>query len=571
MGVYTFNTSARLTALGILLNLSFNTSLIKEIHQKGGTLYILNELFQSENPEAKVSAAELLHVLMNSPSQGPGICEVMRSYLPNSVINALLAGECRNMLNWSKEQAKSKVKKEVEERFKTQQENTEIFWINHGICIDILEGAENHVEESKAGVETEAEVENTKRRRNSPAGHQKRKKSSLESMTAEGIEAVVDRVDGKEETQTLRESLSECALKLKQFRDEMPTSRDFSKLAEEVMLAKNDQANPLNVYPPDIKRNMYADIVSYAMTNMQTTVNMFLTAETDFSKYPLSEQVPQIGYQISLLLLGSSANHHHSNALARVKSVTAKSYGMSNRGLQVDSKVGHCLGREAYYFARDQHVVYGNALVQRFAAGGLATLCIDNCNWTLKNSDVQNNVTVGYASFSKGFEVGDQSDELTLTDTLKLFNPDVLDMNSEVNKEYRKVLDAIANSIIGNFIKNNGGPLFGFFKSFYPDHYEHEQCKTAHGRSQLYLQNIIPWDPNITPEMVEVLFRLQDFYLFCISCAVGEPELFRRDVEVMKDVKKSKEERISAQDSVFRICSELGLMIVTGDQLTCER
>ena len=120
-------------------------------------------------------------------------------------------------------------------------------------------------------------------------------------------------------------------------------------------------------------------------------------------------------------------------------------------------------------------------------------------------------------------------------------------MNSEVNKEYRKVLDAIANSIIGNFIKNNGGPLFGFFKSFYPDHYEHEQCKTAHGRSQLYLQNIIPWDPNITPEMCEVLFRLQDFYLFCISCAVGEPKLFRRDVEVMKDVKKSKEERRKPQ------------------------
>jgi hypothetical protein len=71
--------------------------------------------------------------------------------------------------------------------------------------------------------------------------------------------------------------------------------------------------------------------------------------------------------------------------------------------------------------------------------------------------------------------------------------------------------------------------------------------------------------------MCEVLFRLQDFYLFCISCAVGEPELFRRDVEVMKDVKKSKEERISAQDSVFQICSELGLMVVTGDQLTCER
>ena len=431
--------------------------------------------------------------------------------------------------------------------------------------------------ESKAGVVTEAGVEadatvaTTKRRRNVPAEPQKRKKSSLESMTVEDIEEVVDRVDGEGENQTLRESLSNCALKLKQFRDKMPTSQDFSKLSEEVMLAKNDQANPLNVYPPDIKRNLYADIVSYAMTNMQHTVNMFLTAETDFAKYPLAEQVPQIGYQISLLLLGSSANHHHSNALARVKSVAAKSYGMSNRGLQVDSKVGHCLGREGYYFARDQHVVYGNALVQRFAAGGLATLCIDNCNWTLKNSDVQNNVTVGYASFSNGFEVGDQSDELSLTDTLKLFNQDVIDMNSEVNKEYRGVLDAIADSIIGNFVKINGSELLGFFKNFYPEHYEHEQCKTAHSRSQLYLQNIIPWDPNITPEMVEVLFRLQDFYLFCVSCAVGEPTLFRRDVESMKDVKKTKEERMTAQDKVFGICSELGLMVITGDQLTCER
>jgi hypothetical protein len=35
-------------------------------------------------------------------------------------------------------------------------------------------------------------------------------------MKAEGIEHVVDRVDGDGKNQTLRESLSECALKLKQ-------------------------------------------------------------------------------------------------------------------------------------------------------------------------------------------------------------------------------------------------------------------------------------------------------------------------------------------------------------------
>ena len=236
MGVYTFDISAQLTALGILLNLSFNTSLVKEIHQKGGTLYILNQLFQSENPEAKVSAAELLQRMMNNPSQGPGICEVMRSFLPNSVINGLQAGECRTVLTWNREKAKSKVKQEVEERFRTQQENTEIFWINPGICINIPEGEENHGEESKSGVETEAGVEAeagveteagvkteagveteaggeaTKKRRNSPAEPQKRKKSSLEALTAEDIEAVVDRVDGEEENQTLMVSLSECAL-----------------------------------------------------------------------------------------------------------------------------------------------------------------------------------------------------------------------------------------------------------------------------------------------------------------------------------------------------------------------
>ena len=97
--------------------------------------------------------------------------------------------------------------------------------------------------ESKAGVVTEAGVEadatvaTTKRRRNVPAEPQKRKKSSLESMTVEDIEEVVDRVDGEGENQTLRESLSNCALKLKQLRDKMPTSQDFSKLSEELAMS----------------------------------------------------------------------------------------------------------------------------------------------------------------------------------------------------------------------------------------------------------------------------------------------------------------------------------------------
>ena len=55
-----------------------------------------------------------------------------------------------------------------------------------------------------------------------------------------------------------------------------------------------------------------------------------------------------------------------------------------------------------------------------------------------------------------------------------MFNPDVINMISEVNKEYRLVLDAIADSIIGTF-------FLGFFKNFYPEHFEHEQCKTAFG------------------------------------------------------------------------------------------
>ena len=77
----------------------------------------------------------------------------------------------------------------------------------------------------------------------------------------------------------------------------------------------------------------------------------------------------------------------------------------------------------------------------------------------------------------------DQPGELSLTDLL-VFNPDVINMNNEVNKEYRKVLDSIADSIIGNFIKINCSEFLVFFKNFYPEHYEHEQCKTAHGRME---------------------------------------------------------------------------------------
>ena len=158
MGVYSFDTSSQLTTLGILHNLSYNESLVKEIHQKGGTVYILHQLFHSDNPEVKVTAAELLQKLMNDPSQGASICEALQCYLPISVIKGLKAGECRNRLNWNKEKARSKVKEEVNERFKAQQENTELFWTKLGTGIHMPEAAENRVEEREAEVETEAEV-----------------------------------------------------------------------------------------------------------------------------------------------------------------------------------------------------------------------------------------------------------------------------------------------------------------------------------------------------------------------------------------------------------------------------
>ena len=327
-----------------------------------------------------------------------------------------------------------------------------------------------------------------------------RKKASREEF----LEDAMDRLRGSSSDVDHGQAKKDCAVRLKEFVKSMRSDDAYSRISEEIMMAKASPNNPLNVYPPDVKRNLYVDIVDYASVNLPELLTMILTYHQDFSKNPTEADIVTIGNIISTVLLSSSRNHNHSNSLARVRAVVERAQGKTTKGLQMGAKLGNSLGKDAYYAAREEHVVAGQALNQAMSEEGVMNITFDNCNWKIGDEE-QNNVTLSFAELERGFEEADLSDEKTLKETLALYNLDNLLLTSEVNTSLREHLDMMVLHLLASLFSKE--KEFKWLGQFLPDHYPHDNCLEGHTRSSLILHNIIPLDENKTPEMVQILFR----------------------------------------------------------------
>ena len=327
-----------------------------------------------------------------------------------------------------------------------------------------------------------------------------RKKASREEF----LEDAMDRLRGSSSDVDHGQAKKDCAVRLIEFVKSMRSDDAYSRISEEIMMAKAAPNNPLNVYPPDVKRNLYVDIVDYASVNLPELLTMILTYHQDFSKNPTEADIVTIGNIISTVLLSSSRNHNHSNSLARVRAVVERAQGKTTKGLQMGAKLGNSLGKDAYYAAREEHVVAGQALNQAMSEEGVMNITFDNCNWKIGEEE-QNNVTLSFAELERGFEEADLSDEKTLKETLALYNLENLLLTSEVNTSLREHLDMMVLHLMASLFSKD--KEFKWLGQFLPDHYHHDNCLEGHTRSSLILHNIIPLDENKTPEMVQILFR----------------------------------------------------------------
>ena len=110
-----------------------------------------------------------------------------------------------------------------------------------------------------------------------------------------------------------------------------------SRILEQMLKISSNPDNPLKEFPLDINRNHYSEIVDFAMEHAPDILDLIVKLSID-NEAPVTESdVIRCAYIFSTLACTVSRTN---NALKKTKSVSTKSHGMTNDGLDILANTG---------------------------------------------------------------------------------------------------------------------------------------------------------------------------------------------------------------------------------------
>ena len=385
------------------------------------------------------------------------------------------------------------------------------------------------------------------------------------------FEASVDRGLQPGEAPNHGKILAEVAVKLHEFRNNvMKKDQALMQIYEELRKTRTSEDNPLNTWPEDSTTNTRAELVLYAMEEMPFTLSLFLLTGTDFSKLPTNKQVLNIGGQLSNLHVLSCGNRKHANALVKSQTVVAKTCGITYQGLDYLQKTsGATFGHSTAAQLRTEMAVLAGVYYKKLA--GKFGLMAELDNYNIKNSQGSYNFTALALNFQEDrfFELADD-DEMSLEEATACIDRDHLLLDSVFNRElkehYEDVVVNVTARVIGEkFVKYE--PI----KKIFPNLYIHPNKEFAAKKDVQYLCQLLPFDENITDQMIQILERVQDIYLDAVCRSARDQDKCRSALQKVKDKAATPQDRRSADDYMWAEARRFGWLVLRGDLLTEER
>ena len=110
-----------------------------------------------------------------------------------------------------------------------------------------------------------------------------------------------------------------------------------TKILEQMLKISSLPENPLKDFPLDVNKNHYSEVISFAVEHTPDVLDLILKLSTKNEVSLAEVDVIRCAYIFSTLAVTVS---HQNNALKKVKSVSTKTNGLTNNGLDVLASVG---------------------------------------------------------------------------------------------------------------------------------------------------------------------------------------------------------------------------------------
>ena len=338
-----------------------------------------------------------------------------------------------------------------------------------------------------------------------------------------------------------------------------------SKLLEEMISMRYASGNPLISFPPDINTNIYADIVNFALDHAKEMI-LLLTSLTKKHESPISTQdIIRLAFTFSTLAQAASPPN---NALKKTKSVSLRSSGLTNSGLDSLACAGISETSRSHRNNRDQMASISEEILKQYAKKNVAQFVFDNLDFQLNK--MNHHMTLNLLEFEQNDTSELPTDCKSREEMLEFFGKETVLLTSDENKDMLEHFEFVTAVTLGElFAKEIDG--MQWLSTVLPSHYKHPNSETSRNKSLIHVDKPMYLHETKNSDMFKILDTLQLQYLHLIGEQAQDRDKYFEDLKLILSVECDNDEREAAEERVKKEEVKAGVLICHGDYLTYER
>ena len=331
-----------------------------------------------------------------------------------------------------------------------------------------------------------------------------------------------------------------------------------SQLLEQLLSLSSTPGNPLKSFPVDVNRNVYADVVHFAIDNAPDVILLLTSLTKKFESPISSSDIISLAFSFSSLAEAASSLN---KAVKKTKTVCLRSSGLTNSGLDAHSPTGAVETSRSFRNCRDFTASISEEVLKQYAKKSVAQFTFDNLD--IQINKVSHHLTLNILEFEQTDTSGLNTDVKTREEMLSYFSPEFVFLKSEKNKElfehYQFVTVVALAELLGREVID-----MEWLLTAAPKHYKHKDSENARRKSLLFIDKPMYYQETKNSDMFKIMDSLQLKYLKLIGEHAEHEYKYAEDLKLILSVDCADVDSEAAEKRVKKEVLDAGELIREG-------
>ena len=322
----------------------------------------------------------------------------------------------------------------------------------------------------------------------------------------------------------------------------------------------NTKAGPMVDFPPSINQNVYCKTVEFGMKECPTLIDFVINIVVRRGAPVLPSDALKIATLFSSICYAANQDL---DALVKLRSLTLQVDGLTNVGLDICSDMGLAQCARSLSNHRDMFADIGEQVMNSTASMFPYQSILDNLDFQSEHLtlEVIEKETIDTSSLC--------TTKMSKDEALSSFRIEQVLLGHDQNKEECEHLLYVIALAAGRVIVD-GRPEASMLDKYIPAHHKHSNSDKKLTPALTFIMKPYAYQETKNPDTIKLLVKLQRQYLSAVAKSRKDDPSFLKQLNLLKDLDASEDEREAAEEVVKQACLEFGEWLGSGDLLTVK-